>query len=61
MTSDTLLKTYRWSSNDPKDKFSVENPATGEIIAWVRCLCRIRRQPLRSYVAASLILDFAVL
>ncbi|EPK5281656.1 aldehyde dehydrogenase family protein [Pseudomonas aeruginosa] len=36
MTSDDLLKTYRWSSNDPKDKFSVENPATGEIIAWVQ-------------------------
>ncbi|MFV1478571.1 aldehyde dehydrogenase family protein [Serratia marcescens] len=31
-----LLKTYLWSSNNPDDVFSVENPATGEIIAWVQ-------------------------
>ncbi|MDF5858051.1 aldehyde dehydrogenase family protein [Pseudomonas aeruginosa] len=36
MTSNDLLKTYRWSSSNPKDKFSVENPATGEIIAWIQ-------------------------
>lgn len=36
MTSEHLLKTYRWSSTHPDDRFPVENPATGEIIAWIQ-------------------------
>jgi acyl-CoA reductase-like NAD-dependent aldehyde dehydrogenase len=28
--------TFRWSSNSPADRFSVENPATGEVIAMVQ-------------------------
>lgn len=34
--SEKLLKTYRWSSNNPEDQFQVENPATGEVIAIIQ-------------------------
>ena len=30
------LTTYRWSSDDPADRFSVEDPATGEVITIVQ-------------------------
>jgi acyl-CoA reductase-like NAD-dependent aldehyde dehydrogenase len=30
------LTTYRWSSNDPADRFPVEDPATGEVITLVQ-------------------------
>nr|WP_315033070.1 aldehyde dehydrogenase family protein [uncultured Chryseobacterium sp.] len=31
-----LLRKYEWSSNDSNDQFTVENPATGEIIALIQ-------------------------
>jgi len=33
---------YRWSSDDDADRFSVENPATGEVITIVRVVVRHR-------------------
>ena len=30
------LSTFRWSSNDPADRFPVEDPATGEVITLVQ-------------------------
>jgi acyl-CoA reductase-like NAD-dependent aldehyde dehydrogenase len=30
------LTTYRWSSNDEADQFTVEDPATGEVIALIQ-------------------------
>jgi acyl-CoA reductase-like NAD-dependent aldehyde dehydrogenase len=38
MTTTTLpeVSTFRWSSNDPADRFAVEDPATGEVIAVVQ-------------------------
>ncbi|WP_225984608.1 aldehyde dehydrogenase family protein [Noviherbaspirillum aerium] len=32
----SLLKTYRWSSSNASDRFPVENPATGDVIAMVQ-------------------------
>lgn len=36
MTDDVSLRRFRWSSEDPADRFPVENPATGEVIAVVQ-------------------------
>jgi hypothetical protein len=33
VSSVTDVRSYRWSSADEADRFSVENPATGEVIA----------------------------
>jgi hypothetical protein len=30
------LSSFRWSSNDPADRFPVEDPATGEVITLVQ-------------------------
>ena len=35
-SSVTDVRSYRWSSADDADRFSVENPATGEVIAVVQ-------------------------
>jgi hypothetical protein len=39
------LTTYRWSSNDPADRFPVEDPATGEVIALVQGGRRLDHRP----------------
>ena len=36
VSSVTDFRSYRWSSADEADRFSVENPATGEVIAVVQ-------------------------
>jgi acyl-CoA reductase-like NAD-dependent aldehyde dehydrogenase len=36
VSSVTDVRSYRWSSADEADRFSVENPATGEVIAVVQ-------------------------
>ena len=38
-SSVTDVRSYRWSSADDADRFSVENPATGEVIAVVQGAC----------------------
>src|ERR1700739_3812937 len=35
-TTPTQVSAFRWSSQDPNDRFAVEDPATGEVITIVQ-------------------------